>query len=317
MKALVFDDLGQMWTNASQAFEESFSIPQTQDNLTKYAVKPLGFVVLNMFGPSVQIRCALSVVAEPALDAAYTWLKGRKFERIAIDYYDDCWKMAVARSADDAIELLQGLLRVSRRSPFPSLMVKPRSLETLASVPAFAKLHAEWRAGIAGQVPFTAANLARRHLGGRYVVYDRGEDGGIYFSEVGAGFNHFGNAWAKSRGRLPITAQPDATYAAWIAGHYQEVLRTNVPRFDDIDVFARNDSGRRVRFRLKRVILPVLIDGHPPQLIGGSIVDERIDLRQDALDAFVAKPVVDVAAGYQPTQSQQGVESAPPVARTG
>jgi hypothetical protein len=286
MKALVFDDLGQMWTNVSLAFEETFSVPQSHASLTKYAVKPLGFVVMNIFGPSVQIRCALGVVAEPAVAAAFAWLKGRKFERIALDYYDGSWKMAVARSSEAAIELLQNLLHASPRAPVPPLMLKRLPLDTLASVPAFAKLHAEWRAGISGQIPFTASNLARRHLGDRYVVYDRGAEGGIYFNDVGLGFNHFGAAWAKSRGQQPITAQPDTDYAAWIAGHYDEVMATNTPRFDDIDVLARNDDGRRVRFRLKRIILPVLVDGHPPQLIGGSLRDERIDLRQDALDVL-------------------------------
>jgi hypothetical protein len=306
MKALVFDDLGQMWTNASLAFEETFSVPQSQDNLTKYAVKPLGFVVLNMFGPSVQIRCALAVVAESALAAAFDWLRGKNFERIAIDYYDGAWKMAVARSSDAAIETLRGLVSASPRRPSPALMLRSLPFNKLTAVPAFAKLHNEWHAGITGQIPFTAANLARRHLGDRYVLYDRGADGQIYFNEVGHGFNHFGTAWAKSRGRLPITAQPDATYAAWIAGHYQEVLQTNRPRLDDVDVFATNDVGKRVRFRLKRIILPVLMDGHPPQLIGGSVRDEQIDLRLDALAAVIQSdapvgqtpPEAPVAAGH-------------------
>jgi hypothetical protein len=292
MSALVFDDLGRMWTSANLAFEETFSVPLSQGNLTKYAVKSLGFVALNMFGPSVQIRCALAVVAEPALAAAFDWLRERKFERIAIDYYDGAWKMAVARSSDAAIEMLRGLLAHSPRQPSPALMLRSLPLDKLAAVPAFAKLHTEWLAGMSGQIPFTAANLARRHLGDRYVVYDRGDDGQIYFNEVGLGFNHFGTDWAKSRGRLPITAQPDATYAAWIAGHYRDALQSNRPRFDDVDVLASNDAGKRVRFRLKRIILPVLIDGHPPQLIGGSVRDEQTDLRQDALAALIQAAAV-------------------------
>jgi hypothetical protein len=311
MKALVFDDLGQMWTGANLAFEEAFSVPQNQSNRTKYALKPLGFVALDMFGRSAQIRCALPVVAEPALAAAFAWLSVRKFERIAIDYYDGVWKLAVARSSEAAIDMLKDLVSQSPRSPSPPLMLRRLPLSGLASVPAFAKLYSEWQAGIGGQIPFTASNLARRHLGDRYVVYDCGDDGQIYFNEVGLGFNHFGTAWAKSRARRPITDQPDAAYAVWLAAHYQDVLATNTPRCDDIDVFATNESGRRVRFRLKRIILPVLVDGHPPQLIGGSVVDERIDLRQEALVALI-RPTTDgeatAAATPQPT---------PPIALAG
>jgi hypothetical protein len=311
MKALVFDDLGQMWTSANLAFEETFSVPQSQANLTKYAVKPLGFVALNMYGPSVQLRCALAVVAEPALAAAFAWLRGRKFERIAIDYYDGSWQMAVARSSEAAIEMLQGLLAKSPRQPSPALLLRRLPFNQVTSLPAFAKLHNEWHAGVNGQIPFTAPNLARRHLGDRYVVYDRGEDGQIYFNEVGLGFNHFGTDWAKSRGRLPITAQPDAAYAAWIAGHYHEALQTNRPRLDDIDVLAVNDGGKRVRFRLKRIILPVLVEGHPPQLIGGSVVDERIDLRQDALAALIQEgvAVADPSAPAHTTQDPVALAS--------
>ncbi len=305
MKALVFDDLGQMWTSVNLAFEEMFSVPQSQANLTKYAVKPLGFVALNMYGPSVQIRCALAVVAEPALTAAFAWLHGRKFERIAIDYYDGTWQMVVARSAEAAIELLQGLLAKSPRQPSPALMLRRLPFNQLTTVPAFAKLHNEWHAGITGQIPFTASNLARRHLGTRYVVYDCGDNGQIYFNEVGLGFNHFGTAWARSRSGLPITAQPDAAYASWLAGHYEEALQANRPRLDDVDVLAVNDDGKRVRFRLKRIILPVLVDGHPPQLIGGSVLDERIDLRQAALTALIQSAAI--AAGRAvPAHTAQG-----------
>ncbi len=288
MKALVFDDLGNRWTSANMAFEEAFSVPKSQDNLTKYAVKPLGFVAIDMFGPSVQIRCALAVVAEPALAAAFDWLSERKFERIAIDYYDGTWKMTVVRSSEAAIDLLKTLIRTSARCPSPPLMQRRLPLTDLSSVPPFARLHAEWRAGIAGDIPLNATQLARRHLGDRFVVYEQRTDGHLYFRDVGLGFNHFGTDWANTRKNMLLTAQPDAIYAAWIAAHYRDAMETNAARFDDLDVFATNDAARRVRFRLKRIILPVRVEGQPLQMIGGSIRDEQIDLRRDALAAVLA-----------------------------
>ncbi len=286
MKALVFDDLGRMWSSANMAFEEAFSVPKNQASITKYAVKPLGFVAIDLFGQSAQIRCALPVVAEPALAAAFDWLRQRRFERIAIDYYDGEWKMTVSRSSEAAIALLTDLLAGSPRCPSPHLMLRRLPLIDLSRVPAFQRLHTEWMAGLAGQIPFDALNLAQRHLGDRYVVYEQAADGQLYFKQIGRGFNHFGSDWAASRRNLPISAQPDPTYAAWIEGHYREALAGNTARFDDTDVLAYNGEGKRVRFRLKRIILPVIIEGRAPQLIGGSVIDERIDLRQDALDTL-------------------------------
>ncbi len=291
MKALVFDDLGRMWSSANMAFEEAFSVPKNQASVTKYAVKPLGFVAIDLFGQSAQIRCALPVVAEPALAAAFAWLRQRRFERIAIDYYDGDWKLAVARSSEAAIALLSELMANTPRCPSPQLMLRRLHVSELQRVPSFARLHAEWQAGLAGLIPFDALNLAQRHLGDRYVVYELAGDGQLYFTQIGRGFNHFGSDWTATRRGLPITAQPDPVYAAWIAGHYREALDANAARFDDFDVFASNATGRRVRFRLKRIILPVIVAGRPPQLIGGSVIDERIDLRLDALNALLKTSV--------------------------
>jgi hypothetical protein len=296
MKTLVFDDLGRTWTSANMAFEEAFSVPKSQADLTQYAVRPLGFVALNIIGQSVQIRCDLAVVAEPALASMFEWLRDRKFQRIALDYYDGAWKMAVVRSSEAAIAMLADLLARSSRFPVPPLMLRRLPLSDVAFVPTFARLYSEWQAGLAGLIPFNASNLAQRHLGHRYVVYEQGNDGQLYFKDVGRGFNHFGADWTKTRRSRPLVDQPDGAYAAWISGIYREVLETNTPRLDDLDVLAFNAASKRVRFRLKRIILPVIIKGQPTQMIGGSVLDEKIDLRQDALAIATQDPASELVS---------------------
>jgi hypothetical protein len=280
MATLVFDDLGNMWPASAQRFRTTFAIPMNDPLPGKYAVKVLGLVAIDVFGRSLQLRCMPAIASEAAVMAAIAWLRRQTFDRIAIDYYDHGWTLAVVRSADAAEAMLSSLVSRADRAQTPIRISKQNTTQPAKSGTAFSMLLAEWHAAMSGQMQIEPMNLAQRYLGDRYVIDELRSDGEIVYKDIGPGFHYFGRGWIeKSRGQ-PICQQPDRDYGHWVKSHYREALEKNEPRIDDIDALVYNADGTRMRFCIKRVILPVIRPNHAPLLIGGSIYDDAVDLRQ-------------------------------------
>jgi hypothetical protein len=280
MATLIFDDLGNSWPASAQRFRTTFAIPTADAVPSKYAVKALGFVAIDCFGRSAQFRLDPSVAHMGAIAAALAWLRRQVCDRIVIDYYDAGWKLAVVRNCDTAQIMIDALLTAAQRKAMYQRIVRPSPTDQLKPIAPFSKLLAEWRAAMAGYIPFEPTNLAQRYLGDRYVVDEQRSDGEIVYKEIGPGFHYFGPKWMQNSRGKPISEQPDRDYGLWIADHYREALASNTPRIDDIDALVHNADGTRMRFRIKRVIVPIINGNGPPLLIGGSIYDDKIDLRQ-------------------------------------
>jgi hypothetical protein len=297
MATLIFDDLGNSWPASVQKFRATFAIPTTEPVPSKYAVKVLGFVAIDCFGRSAQFRLVPSIVHMNAIAAALAWVRRQVCDRIVIDYFDCGWKLSVVRNCDAAEAMIEGLLEVSQRKAMQPRIVRQNPTDQLKPVATFSKLLAEWRAAMAGQIPFEPANLAQRYLGDRYVVDEQRPDGEIIYKEIGPGFHYFGANWMQNSRGKPISEQPDRDYGRWIAGHYREALESNTPRIDDIDALVHNADGSRMRFRIKRVIVPIIIGNGPPLLIGGSIYDDKVDLRQASSTSQSQTPLTSPLSG--------------------
>jgi hypothetical protein len=280
MATLIFDDLGNSWPASAQKFRATFAVPASDPLPSKYAVKALGFVAIDSFGRSAQFRMVPAIVHMNAISAALAWVRRQVCDRIVIDYYDAGWKLKVVRDCDAAQSMIEALLSSSHRNEVCPRIVQSSPTDQLKPIATFSKLLAEWRAAMAGQIPFEPANLAQRYLGDRYVVDEQRPDGEIVYKEIGPGFHYFGSKWMQNSRGKPISEQPDRDYGRWIADHYREALASNTPRIDDIDALVHNADGTRMRFRIKRVIVPIITGSGRPLLIGGSIYDEKVDLRQ-------------------------------------
>ena len=286
MTGLVFDDSGRAWSGNSAAFAQAFAATASHDGPAEYALHTLGFAAIDIFGRSAQIRFTPARVHDNAIDAAFKWLAQRSFRRIALAQFDGTWRYFAAKSLDTAIACAVTAINDAPKTRVPDLMQRAQPLSQLSHNSPMHGLLAEWKAALAGQPGFDPVAAARRHLGDRFVIVGADRDrASLAFQSIGRGFHNYGRDWPDLAKGLPIHMQPDRRYGAWVTESYGPALRDQTPRIHDVDAMITNAAGTRARMRIKRIILPVIMPGKAPQIIGGSILDDHIDLRQEALDA--------------------------------
>ena len=119
-------------------------------------------------------------------------------------------------------------------------------------------------------------------LGGRYVVFRQAEDNGrIVFHEFGPGLFSDYETWRTCAVGAPMEEQPDRAYGRWVASAYYDVMTMRQPRIEDVDAIVRWPNTGRARLRYKRIVVPLATDDPlaPPMMLGGSLIDNRVDLR--------------------------------------
>ena len=99
-------------------------------------------------------------------------------------------------------------------------------------------------------------------------------------------FHSFGNelfsdydTWRTCAVGAPIEEMPDRSYGRLVMPGYYDAMAENAPRVEEVDAIIRWPHYGRSRLRYQRLIVPVQAPGESPLLIGGSILDPRIDLR--------------------------------------
>ena len=122
--------------------------------------------------------------------------------------------------------------------------------------------------------------LLRRALGSRYVfVQQDASSERLVFREFGEGlFDHI-KPWRVGAVGQPIEDMPDRHYGRWVAQSYLETLSVGQPQIDHVDAIVNWPHRGRSRLRYKRLIVPLDLASDKPLLLGGSIMDDTIDLR--------------------------------------
>jgi hypothetical protein len=117
-------------------------------------------------------------------------------------------------------------------------------------------------------------------LGHRYVVV-RGQPNAekLVFSEFGGGIFANYEVWRSCAVGAPIQEQPDRLYGRWVSDAYKEALQSRGPCLDQVDAIVCWPREGRLRMRYQRLIVPIKVSDQEVHLLGGSVVDDRIDLR--------------------------------------
>jgi hypothetical protein len=121
--------------------------------------------------------------------------------------------------------------------------------------------------------------LLHSGLGSRYVLVQVGDDGAVYFREVGRGFPWFEERWVSQARGLRMQDQPDYYIGRWAAQTYRMVARERAPTLDDIDAITDTPHLGRSRIRYTRLIVPVAAPWGESCLLGACVINPQIDLR--------------------------------------
>lgn len=284
MSIVLFDDQGQMWDGGSVALRRGFDTPFSGGEFTSYAVRNLGFVAVDLFGRSCQIRLRPARVSQKALVALVEWLAKRMFDRVSLSWFEyDEWQYAIFPTMRDGLDKLTALIRKAQLPRENDFLARPIGPGDAKRISALAELSARWQELSGPDRYRELEGLLRRAVGSRYVfVQKENSSGRLVFREFGDGlFDHI-KPWRVGAVGQPIDQLPDRHYGRWVAESYVRTLASGRPHVDDVDAIVNWPHRGRSRLRYKRLIVPLDLASDQQLLLGGSIVDDAIDLRVSA-----------------------------------
>ncbi len=280
MSLLFIDDQGEIWNGDSRTLRSAFDSPYSGGEFSDYVVLNLGFLAVNLYGSSCQIRLRPSVVTDAAHRSLQRWLQEWRGERVILTGYDQSWSNELIRSTPLVVERLAEMIDKARAPRPTDFLTRDRTPAELSSNAALATIVGHWPKLSQPSAQHELMNLLEAAIGNRYVaVKKEPANGRIVFHEFGGGLFTKYETWRTCAVGAPIEEQPDRHYGRWITSTYQEIMEKGVPRVDDVDAIVRWPHAGRTRLRYRRIIVPVALPSAGKLLIGGSIMDNAIDLR--------------------------------------
>jgi hypothetical protein len=92
MSLLLIDDQGQFWRGESRQLRAAYDSPYSGGEFVEYAVKNLGFVAINVYGASCQLRLRPNFIGIRVVEALRDWLSATKIERVVLTTFETGWK---------------------------------------------------------------------------------------------------------------------------------------------------------------------------------------------------------------------------------
>jgi hypothetical protein len=280
MSLLLIDDQGEIWAGSSAALRRTFDSPYSGGDFVDYAVLNLGFVALNNFGSSCQVRIRPSMVTDGAYRALKMCLLKVKCERVVITAFDRDWSNELVRSGEVALNRLEQHLVKGRSPKARDFLVRPLTQSELPASTALGQLSRNWSELSRPSGQHELMRLLQVALGDRYVVVKtEPTNGKIVFHEFGQGLFSQYDTWRTCAVGAPVSEQPDRGYGRWIAETYGQAMSDQSIKVDQVDAIVRWPHAGRQRLRYKRLIVPVETQSAGKLLVGGSIIDNMVDLR--------------------------------------
>ncbi len=280
MSLQLIDDQGQVWDGSSRQLRHAYDSPYSGGEFSDYAVVNLGFIATNVYGHSAQIRLRPNFTADAAFDSLYRWLLSRRFDRVVITWLGDGWKNEMLRSNQAALIRLDDLIEVAKRHRPEDFLSTNISKEEIHRDPALSSVMNKWTNAIGDDGPKSVHSAINSVLGNRYIILQQDNTGQrLLYKELGDGLFTDYDTWRTCAVGAPMEEMPDRTYGRWAAGCYLDALNEMQPRIENVDAIVQWPRSGRTRMRYRRLILPLTTPDGGRIVVGGSLVDDRIDLR--------------------------------------
>lgn len=275
MQTIILDDHGRAWDARSPALRSFLHCSLPDFDFLTYLIENLGFVAVTKIAPNAaRIRFRPETVSPTSIAAALYSLADMGIERAVISHPGRFVEKLVPSLAQTIAYIAEQVAASHQQPPSPFTSTE-QPLEALAKADgALSSLFAQW---IDTKQVYDSATLAvvlPESLRARFMLVEP-VDGRLIITDVGSGFEIFGETWRRNvRGR-PMEEQPDYDYGQWVEGIYRRVQETRLPRLDEIDATIRrphrNDSIHR---RYRRLILPFTCRRNGRAcLLGASVID--------------------------------------------
>lgn len=269
-----------MWDGASRELRRTYDSPYSGGEFSEYVVTNLGFIALNVYGSSAQIRLRPEFVSDRTFDSLYRWLLTKRFERLVLTWLEKKeWVSELLGSTTLALTRLDELIEHVKRSSPDEFLSQPLTPRQVNGDPLMAMIAKQW-AHVDHSPNLAVPPALEPILGNRYILLRRDESSArLVFKQLGDGLFAPFETWRTCAIGAPVEELPDRKYGKWAATAYHDVMTSRTPKFEHVDALVQWPNGGRARMRYKRFILPLDAAGKDPLLLGGSFMDDRIDLR--------------------------------------
>lgn len=283
MHLLLIDDLGELWRGDSRRLRAAFDSPYSGGEFVEYAVKNLGFVAINTYGTSCQMRLRPGFVAERALQGLRKWLERSKFERFVITRFEGGWRDELVKAGNLMWRLDEIHVRGQPSRP-DDFLSTPLAAGPLDAATPLTEIIGSWGHLVNQYETETILRLLRTVFRDQFAVFRQQPDQGkLVFKELGDRMYSRYETWRECAIGAPIEEQPDRAFGKWVAETYQEVLAQGTPRHDQVDAILHCPyQGGRYRRRYRRLIFPLQQGSAGQLLVSGSFNDPSVDLRVPA-----------------------------------
>jgi hypothetical protein len=280
MSILLIDDEGEWWDGQSGHLKSAYDSPYSGGEFVGYVVRNLGFVALNEYGTSCQIRLNPSLTLPQTIKSLANWLGRYSFRRLAVTWFGKDWHYELFAANVQALERITTLVQTSQTGRPGELLSRQVPIEAIPRDSLLGVLLESWPQLIETSPSPALWNLMQKLLGERYVVVRRNPNSGrLVFSEVGK--DMFIQQLPRNGPIVgtPLDDQPDKAYGKWVLDSYQRAIGANRPQIEDCDHIVQWPERGRSRVRYRRLIFPLTTEAEAPVLLAGSIIDPSIDLR--------------------------------------
>ncbi|WKA30476.1 hypothetical protein [Bradyrhizobium roseum] len=277
MQTIVMDDRGHAWDARSPVLRSLLhcSIPDF-DSLT-YLIGNLGFVAVTKIAPNAaRIRFQPETASQASVAAALYFLADMGIERTVISHPDQ-FAEKMFPSLAQTIAYIAEQVTTNYQPIFPVLTSIEQPLDMHAnSDEALSSLFARWIDSRQAYDSTTLASLLPESLRARFILVEPVNER-LTITDVGSGFEIFGETWQKNARGLPIEETPDYDYGLWVQGIYRRVAETWQPRLDEVDATIRRPHRNdRIHLRYRRLIVPFTCKKHGGAcFLGASVIDFR------------------------------------------
>ena len=284
MQTIILDDHGRAWDARSPALRSLLHCSLPDFDFLTYLVENLGFVAVTKIAPNAaRIRFRPEIASQTSIAAALYCIADMGIERAVISHPDQFVEKLFPSLAQTIAYIAEQV--AANHQPLSSAFTSTElPVEILANTDdALSSLFAQW---IDTKQVYDSATLAAvlpESLRARFMLVEP-VDGRLTITDVGPGFEIFGETWRKNARGLPMEEQPDYNYGQWVQGIYRRVQETLVPRLDEVNATIRRpDRNDSIHTHYQRLILPFTCKGNGGTcLLGASAVD--FWKQQSALD---------------------------------
>jgi hypothetical protein len=277
MQTIVLDDHGRAWDARSPALRSFLHCSLPDFDFLTYLIENLGFVAVTKIAPNAaRIRFRPETVSQTSVAAALYCLADMEIERTFISHPNQFAEKLVPGLAQ-TIAYIAEQIAANHQHPSPAFTSRELRLEMLANADeALSSLFAQWTDSKQVYDSATLADVLPESLRARFMLVEP-VDGRLTITDVGSGFEIYGETWRKNARGLPMEEQPDYDYGQWVQAIYHRVHETRLPRLDEVGATIRRpDRNDSILCHYRRLILPFTCKGNGRTcLLGASVFDFR------------------------------------------